>query len=110
MTYGRRRSRVSGAPEVMGEFPMGCLAEEIDTPDSEAGPKVRALITIASNPVLSAPNGARLAAALDGLDFMLSLDIYLNETTRSAKKKLPRAPARKRFHALHQIFQSLLSG
>jgi anaerobic selenocysteine-containing dehydrogenase len=86
---GRRRSRVSGAPEVMGEFPMGCLAEEIDTPDTAEGPKVRALITIASNPVLSAPNGARLAAALDGLDFMLSLDIYLNETTRHADVILP---------------------
>ena len=93
VVMGRRHSRVSGAPEVMGEFPMGCLAEEIDTPDSEdgsgVGTKVRALITIASNPVLSAPNGARLAAALDGLDFMLSLDIYLNETTRHADVILP---------------------
>jgi anaerobic selenocysteine-containing dehydrogenase len=86
---GRRYARVSGAPEVMGEFPMGCLAEEIDTPDDENGPKVRALITIASNPVLSAPNGGRLATALDTLDFMLSLDIYLNETTRHADVILP---------------------
>ncbi|MFZ5636987.1 MAG: molybdopterin-dependent oxidoreductase [Pseudomonadota bacterium] len=89
VTLGRRHSRVGGAPEVMGEFPMGCLAEEIDTPDNADGPKVRALITIASNPVLSAPNGGRLAAALDGLDFMLSLDIYLNETTRHADVILP---------------------
>jgi anaerobic selenocysteine-containing dehydrogenase len=89
VVMGRRRSRVSGAPEVMGEFPMGCLAEEIDTPDSADGPKVRALITIASNPVLSAPNGERLTAALDGLDFMLSLDVYLNETTRQADVILP---------------------
>ena len=86
---GRRHARVSGAPEVMGEFPMGCLAEEIDTPDNADGPKVRALITIASNPVLSSPNGGRLAAALDTLDFMLSLDIYLNETTRHADVILP---------------------
>lgn len=89
VVMGRRHSRVSGAPEVMGEFPMGCLAEEIDTPDNAHGPKVRALITIASNPVLSAPNGERLAAALDTLDFMLSLDIYLNETTRHADVILP---------------------
>jgi anaerobic selenocysteine-containing dehydrogenase len=89
VVMGRRHSRVSGAPEVMGEFPMGCLAEEIDTPDSADGPQVRALITIASNPVLSAPNGERLAAALDGLDFMLSLDIYRNETTRHADVILP---------------------
>jgi anaerobic selenocysteine-containing dehydrogenase len=89
VVMGRRHSRVSGAPEVMGELPMGCLAEEIDTPDNADGPKVRALITLASNPVLSAPNGERLAAALDGLDFMLSLDIYLNETTRHADVILP---------------------
>ncbi len=83
---GRRRSRVSGAPEVFGEFPLTCLAEEIETPGEG---QVRALIAIAANPVLSAPNGARLAAALDGLDFMVSLDIYLNETSRHADVILP---------------------
>lgn len=83
---GRHRSRVSGAPEVYGELPMGCLAEEIETPGTG---QVRALITVGSNPVLSAPNGARLAAALEGLDFMVSLDIYLNETTRHADVILP---------------------
>ncbi len=86
ISTGRHRSRVSGAPEVFGELPMGCLVEEIET----AGPgQVKALITFASNPVLSAPNGARLAKALDGLDFMLSIDIYLNETTRHADVILP---------------------
>jgi anaerobic selenocysteine-containing dehydrogenase len=86
ITTGRHTSRVSGAPEVFGELPAGVLAEEIETP----GPgQVRALISIASNPVLSAPNGARLAAALDSLDFMVSLDIYLNETTRHADVILP---------------------
>jgi hypothetical protein len=29
---GRRHSRVSGAPEVFGEFPATCMAEEIETP------------------------------------------------------------------------------
>lgn len=86
VTTGRHRSRVSGAPEVFGELPMVRLAEEIETPG--AG-QVRALITLASNPVLSAPNGPRLSAALDGLDFMVSLDIYLNETTRHADVILP---------------------
>ncbi|MDE2395302.1 MAG: molybdopterin-dependent oxidoreductase [Burkholderiales bacterium] len=86
VTTGRWASRVSGAPEVFGELPMNCLAEEIETP----GPgQVKALITVASNPVLSAPNGARLAAAFDSLDFMVSLDIYLNETTRHADLILP---------------------
>ncbi|MES2298004.1 MAG: molybdopterin-dependent oxidoreductase [Pseudomonadota bacterium] len=83
---GRYASRVSGAPEVAGELPLTCLAEEIDTP----GPgQIRALIAIAANPVLSSPNGPRLARALDQLDFMVSLDIYLNETSRHADVILP---------------------
>jgi anaerobic selenocysteine-containing dehydrogenase len=86
---GRHRSRVSGAPEVFGELPITCMAEEMETP----GPgQVRALITIASNPVLSSPNGPRLAAAIDKLDFMVSMDIYVNETSRHADVILP-APA-----------------
>ncbi len=83
---GRHASRVSGAPEVYGELPIGCLAEEIQTPG--AG-QVRGLITVASNPVLSSPNGRRLAEALAQLDFMVSVDIYLNETTRHADVILP---------------------
>lgn len=83
---GRRRSRVSGAPEVFGELPMTCLAEEIETPGEG---QVKALISIAGNPVLSAPDGGRLARALDRLDFMVSLDLYLNETTRHADVILP---------------------
>jgi len=83
---GRWKSRVSGAPEVFGEIPMNCLAEEIETP----GPgQVKALITIASNPVLSSPNGPRMAKAIDQLDFVVSLDIYLNETSRHADVILP---------------------
>ncbi len=86
ISSGRYRSRVSGVPEVAGEIPLTCLAEEIDTP----GPgQIKALIAIAGNPVLSAPNGARLAAALDQLDFMVSLDIYVNETSRHADVILP---------------------
>ncbi len=83
---GRRKSRVSGAPEVLGEFPMSCLAEEIQTPGDG---QVKALITIASNPALSSPNGPRLAAAMDELEFMVSVDIYVNETSRHADVILP---------------------
>lgn len=83
---GRHASRVRGAPEVYGELPMACLAEEIETPG--AG-QVRALITVASNPVLSAPNGPRIARALEQLEFMVSVDVYLNETTRHADVVLP---------------------
>ena len=84
--FGRRASRVRGLPEVYGELPAACLAEEIETPGDG---RIRALFTIAGNPVLSTPNGARLAAALESLDFMVSLDIYLNETTRHAHLILP---------------------
>ena len=83
---GRHKSRVSGAPEVFGELPITCMAEEMETP----GPgQIRALITIGSNPVLSSPNGPRLGAALDQLDFMVSMDIYVNETSRHADVILP---------------------
>jgi len=83
---GRRKSRVRGLPEVFGELPVACLAEEIETPGEG---QIRALITVAGNPVLSNPDGARLARALGSLDFMVSLDIYLNETTRHANVILP---------------------
>ncbi len=83
---GRHSSRVSGAPEVLGELPATLMAEEILT----AGPgQVRALITVASNPVLSCPGGENLDQAFAGLEFMVSVDIYLNETTRHADVILP---------------------
>ncbi len=86
ITTGRKRSRVSAAPEVFGELPITLLAEEMETPGEG---QIRALISLAANPVLSAPNGPRIGRALDGLDFMLSLDIYLNETSRHADVILP---------------------
>lgn len=86
VVLGRHHSRVSGAPEIMGELPITCLPEDLLTPGEG---QVRALITLATNPVLSSPGGAQLAQALEGLDFMLSLDIYLNETTRHADVILP---------------------
>ena len=86
VTTGRHHARVSGAPEVYGELPITCMAEEIETPGDG---QIRALITVATNPVLSSPDGPRLAAALNKLDFMLSFDIYLNETTRHADVILP---------------------
>ncbi|MER7547463.1 molybdopterin oxidoreductase family protein [Spirillospora sp. NPDC127506] len=85
-TTGRWRSRVRGLPEVNGEFPVATLADEIET---EGEGRVRALITIGGNPALSAPNAARLDRALAGLEFMVSVDPYLNETTRHAQVILP---------------------
>jgi anaerobic selenocysteine-containing dehydrogenase len=79
-------SRVRNLPNFNGEFPVAALAEEITT---EGEGQIRALVTSAGNPVLSTPNGNRLDAALDGLDYMVSIDIYLNETTRHADIILP---------------------
>ncbi len=92
---GRWHSRVSGHPEVLSELPAALLPEEIET--GGAG-QIRALVTIAGNPVLSAPDGDRLAAALDRLDFMVSIDPYLNETTCHADVILPPPPPS---HAAH---------
>jgi anaerobic selenocysteine-containing dehydrogenase len=86
VTLGRWRSRVRGLPESFGELPVVCLAEEIDTPGDG---QVRALLTVAGNPVLSTPNGGRLDAALGTLEFMVSVDTYVNETTRHADVILP---------------------
>ncbi len=86
MRLGRYQSRVRGADEVMGDLPAICLAEEIETPGDG---QIRALFTIAGNPVLSAPDGNRLGRAMDSLDFMVSVDIYLSETSRHADVVLP---------------------
>ena len=92
---GRWHSRVSGYPEAAGEFPTAALAEEIDTPGEG---QIRAMITIAGNPVLSAPDGDRLSKALDGVGFMLSIDPYLNETTCHADVILPPPPPSRSGH------------
>ncbi|MFE7835212.1 molybdopterin oxidoreductase family protein [Streptomyces sp. NPDC057474] len=88
---GRWRSRVGGHPEAKGELPLAALAEEIDTATPDGSP-IRALITVAANPVLSAPDGDRLDKALDSLDFMVSVDPYLGETARHADVVLPPPP------------------
>ncbi|MCW2881357.1 MAG: molybdopterin dinucleotide-binding region [Sphaerisporangium sp.] len=83
---GRWHSRVRNLPEAGGELPVATLADEIETPGEG---RIRALITVAGNPVLSAPNGSRLDQALPGLEFMVSVDPYLNETTKHANVILP---------------------
>ncbi|MCI0912925.1 molybdopterin oxidoreductase family protein [Pseudomonas putida] len=89
------QSRVSGLPEYGGELPVAALAEEMLTPGEG---QVRALITVAGNPVLSTPNGRQLDAALQGLEFMLSIDLYINETTRHADLILPSTSALENDH------------
>ncbi|MGI5400017.1 molybdopterin oxidoreductase family protein [Streptomyces sp. CA-135486] len=92
---GRWASRVSGHPEAKGELPMAALAEEIETPGDG---QIRAVISIAANPVLSAPDGDRLDRALADLDFMVSVDPYLNETSRHADVVLPPPPPSQSSH------------
>lgn len=86
LRLGKRRSRVRGLAESLGELPVAALAEEIDTPGEG---RIRALVTVAGNPVVSTPNSERLDAALATLDAMVAVDIYVNETTRHADVILP---------------------
>ena len=100
---GRWHTRVRGQAESYGELPVACLAEEIDTPGEG---QVRALVTVAGNPVVSTPNAERLESAIEGLDFMLAVDIYVNETTRHADVILPAPEPLEKSHydlALYQL-------
>jgi anaerobic selenocysteine-containing dehydrogenase len=83
---GRWRSRVRDLPETLGDLPTAILADEMETPGDG---QIRAMVTFAGNPVLSAPNGKRIGAAFAKLEFMASIDIYVNETTRHADVILP---------------------
>ena len=93
--YDKWRSRVRQAPEALGELPVSVLREEIETPGDG---QIRTLLTMAGNPVLSTPDGAGLDQALRDLDFMASIDIYVNETTRHADVILPPTTALERDH------------
>ncbi len=84
--FDQSRSRVDGLPEFSGEYPVATMADEILT---EGARQIKALLTLAGNPVLSTPNGRKLGQALEKLDFMVSIDFYLNETTRHADIILP---------------------
>ncbi len=92
---GRWQSRVRGLPEVLGELPAATMADEIDTPGDG---QIRFLITVAGNPVLTTPDSGRLDTALGGLEFMVSVDPYLNETSRRADVVLPPPSALERSH------------
>ena len=84
--FGRWHTRVRGAKEVLGQAPVSCMAEEIATPGDG---QLKALITVAGNPVLSTPGGDKLDEVLPMLDAMISIDLWLNETTRHADVILP---------------------
>lgn len=94
-SFNKRQTRVRGLPEFGSEFPVSALAEEILTPGKG---QIRALVTSAGNPVISTPNGRQLERALAQLDFMVSVDFYLNETTRHAHLILPPTSGLERDH------------
>jgi anaerobic selenocysteine-containing dehydrogenase len=101
--FGRWASRVRGLPETYGELAVATLAEEIETPGEG---QIRALVTVAGNPLVSTPNSDRLRDAVAGLDFMLAIDIYVNETTRHANVILPAPEPLAKSHydlALYQL-------
>ena len=85
-SYGKYSSRVSGKPYFNGEFPVGVMIEEIETPGED---QVKAMFICAGNPVLSTPNGLRVEKALKKLEFLVSVDIYKTETNRHADIILP---------------------
>jgi anaerobic selenocysteine-containing dehydrogenase len=101
---GRYASRVRGLPESLGELPVVCFAEEIDTPGEG---QIRGLVTVAGNPVLSTPNAGRLDAALGTLEAYVAVDPYVNETTRHADVILPVPSALQRGH--YDLFLSQLA-
>ena len=102
-SFDRRRSRVRNLPEYSGEYPVATLADEILT---EGEGQIKAMITIAGNPVLSTPNGKQLAKAFEKLEFMVAIDIYINETTQYADIILPTTTGLETAHydlAFHQL-------
>lgn len=92
---GRYRSRVGGHPEVRGEMPSAALVEEIQTPGEG---QVRALLVVGGNPARSIPDSERVEAALDQLEFMVAVDVYLTETARHADVVLPPPSVLERSH------------
>jgi anaerobic selenocysteine-containing dehydrogenase len=94
-SFARFHSRVRKLPEFSGELPVAALAEEILT---EGDGQVKAFVTLAGNPVLSTPNGRELDRALASLEFMVSIDCYINETTRHAHIILPPTSPLERGH------------
>ncbi len=94
-SYGRWKSRVRGLLEFSGELPSSVMAEEILT---EGPGQIRAMVTLAGNPILSTPNGGRLDEAFESLEFTLAIDFFINETTRHADLILPPVSPIQRSH------------
>jgi anaerobic selenocysteine-containing dehydrogenase len=101
--FGIWKSRISGLPEFGGELPVATLAEEMETPGDG---QIKAMICIAGNPVLSTPNGDQLAKAIDGLEFVVALDMFITATSSRADLIIPPLSPLERDHyglAFHAI-------
>ncbi|MCU0467899.1 MAG: molybdopterin oxidoreductase family protein [Arcicella sp.] len=81
--FNRWQSAVRKLPEFDGELPVSAMAEDI-----LAG-GIKMLLTVCGNPVLSTSNGTQLDKALASLEYMVAVDIYINETTQHANIILP---------------------
>ena len=92
---GRGHSRVNKYPEALGEYPAAAMAEEIQTPGKG---QIRAMVVVGGNPVLSTPNSDRLAKSFADLEFLVSVDMYLNETSKFADVILPPPSQLQRSH------------
>jgi anaerobic selenocysteine-containing dehydrogenase len=103
--YRRKRSRIGGFRPVAAAEPAALMAKEISTPGKR---QIKALFTSAGNPVLSVPNGDELEAAVGGLDLMVGLDLYVNETTALCDYVLPVTTMYERddFAVTFQTFQA----
>lgn len=80
------RSRVDGLPGFLGELPVAAMLTEMETPGEG---QIRGLLLHAGNPVTSNPSGDRLVAALEKLELIVAVDMYVGETTRHAHFILP---------------------
>ena len=99
----RYKSRLKEYGEIVGEYPTATMAEEMLTPGKG---QIKALLSIAGNPARSAPNSTQVEEALQGLDFMVAVDMYINETTQYANIILPPAVGLETMHysfVLHMV-------
>lgn len=97
-------SRVGGFPQIFGGPPASVLAEDVLSDDAE---RIRALIVVAGNPVITFPNTPRMEAALRRLELLVCIDLYRSDTGSFAHYNLPAATLYEKgsFHFLTATFE-----
>lgn len=90
--FSRRKngapSRVGNYPQVFGGPPAAVFSDDVLSDDPD---RIRALIVIAGNPVISFPDTAKIEAALERLDLLVCIDIFPSDTCAFADYALPAA-------------------